>query len=51
VAAAFSVFYRECPVLKSEEATRSSRLRLCDLSRRVLADGLGLLGIEAPRRM
>jgi arginyl-tRNA synthetase len=38
-------------VLKSEEPTRSSRLRLCDLSRRVLADGLGLLGIEAPRRM
>ena len=51
VAAAFSAFYRECPVLRSEEPTRSSRLRLCDLSRRVLADGLGLLGIESPRRM
>jgi arginyl-tRNA synthetase len=28
-----------------------SRLRLCDLVRRVLADGLSLLGIEAPTRM
>jgi arginyl-tRNA synthetase len=30
---------------------RRSRLRLCDLTRRVLADGLDLLGIDAPPRM
>jgi len=48
----FSAFYQECPVLKAEDAaTRDSRLRLCDLARRVLADGLNLLGIEAPQRM
>jgi arginyl-tRNA synthetase len=51
LAAAFTGFYQACPVLRSEEPLRSSRLRLCDLSRRVLADGLGLLGIETPRRM
>jgi arginyl-tRNA synthetase len=48
----FSAFYQVCPVLKAEEeAARRSRLRLCDLVRRVLADGLGLLGIEPPARM
>jgi arginyl-tRNA synthetase len=30
---------------------RSSRLALADLTARVLASGLGLLGIEAPERM
>jgi len=38
-------------VLKADEPVRSSRLRLCDLTRRVLADGLALLGIESPARM
>ncbi len=51
LAAAFTGFYQACPVLRSEEPVRSSRLRLCDLARRTLADGLGLLGIETPRRM
>lgn len=44
-------FYEACPVLKSEGATRSSRLALCDATARVLKQGLGLLGIEAPERM
>jgi arginyl-tRNA synthetase len=30
---------------------RASRLRLAHLARRTLADGLSLLGIEAPARM
>ncbi len=48
----YSAFYQACPVLKVEDiAVRRSRLRLCDLTRRVLADGLSLLGIEAPIRM
>ncbi|MGH8255968.1 MAG: DALR anticodon-binding domain-containing protein, partial [Steroidobacteraceae bacterium] len=32
-------------------ATRSSRLRLCELAARVLACGLELLGIQAPQSM
>ncbi|MEI9894398.1 MAG: DALR anticodon-binding domain-containing protein [Chthoniobacter sp.] len=40
-----------CPVLKSEGATRTSRLALCDATARVLKQGLGLLGIEVPERM
>ena len=46
-------FYENCPVLREDvpEATRSSRLRLCDLTARTLETGLGLLGIETPERM
>ena len=33
------------------EATRDSRLALCDLTARVLEQGLALLGIDAPERM
>jgi len=52
LAESYSAFYQACPVLKADdEATKMSRLRLCDLVRRVLADGLDLLGIEAPSRM
>jgi arginyl-tRNA synthetase len=51
VATAFSSFYEQCPVLRSEGATRTSRLGLCAATRSVLADGLGLLGIIAPDTM
>ena len=48
----FTAFYEHCPVLKAgHEATRESRLALCDLTARVLETGLGLLGIEAPEQM
>jgi arginyl-tRNA synthetase len=52
VAQAFTAFYEACPVLKDGyEATRESRLALCDLTARVLQQGLALLGIDAPERM
>jgi arginyl-tRNA synthetase len=52
MANAYSSFYQNCPVLKAEDdSIRRSRLHLCDLVRRVMADGLGLLGIDAPTRM
>ncbi len=48
----FSAFYQSCPVLRaSDEAERSSRLVLSDLTARALERGLDLLGIEAPDRM
>jgi arginyl-tRNA synthetase len=46
-----STFYENCPVLSAEPGVRASRLLLCDLSARTLAQGLDLLGIEAPERM
>jgi arginyl-tRNA synthetase len=44
-------FYEECPVLKAEEPSRSSRLKLSEVTARVLERGLALLGIEVPERM
>ena len=52
LASAFTSFYEACPVLKADDdASRASRLAMCDLVARVLARGLELLGIEAPDRM
>jgi arginyl-tRNA synthetase len=52
LATAFTAFFENCPVLKApDEATRASRLALCESTARVLACGLGLLGIAAPERM
>jgi len=51
LASTFTGFYEKCPVLKSEGATRESRLALCGLTARVLAQGLALLGIGAPQQM
>ncbi len=48
LATAYSTFYEECPVLKSEGTVLRSRLALCLATKRVLASGLGLLGIAAP---
>jgi arginyl-tRNA synthetase len=47
----FHAFYEACPVLKSEEPARSSRLALCNLTARVLKQGLDLLGIKVPEKM
>jgi arginyl-tRNA synthetase len=52
LAAAFTAFYEQCPVLRAGTGEeRRSRLAMCELTARVLARGLDLLGIEAPERM
>lgn len=52
LAGAFSSFFDACPVLTAEDpARRASRLRLCDLTARVLKDGLETLGIPTVERM
>lgn len=51
IATAFSAFYDSCPVLNAQGETRASRLALCKLTARVLAQGLDLLGIGAPASM
>ncbi|MFA6045381.1 MAG: arginine--tRNA ligase [Phycisphaerales bacterium] len=52
LAGAFSGFFDQCPVLAAaDDATRDQRLRLCDLAAKVLADGLGVLGIPTTERM
>ncbi|AFY57652.1 arginyl-tRNA synthetase [Rivularia sp. PCC 7116] len=47
----FNQFFENCPVLKSEEPIKTSRLALCDLTARTLKLGLNLLGIEVLERM
>ncbi|MDV3135796.1 arginine--tRNA ligase [Mycobacterium sp. 29Ha] len=48
-------FYDSCRVLpQGDEAPNdlhSARLALCDATRRVIANGLGILGVSAPERM
>ena len=47
----FHAFYEACPVLRSDEPVRGSRLALCDLTGRILKRGLDLLGIKVPEKM
>jgi arginyl-tRNA synthetase len=52
LAGKFTSFYENCPVLKAgDAATRASRLALCDLTARVLKQGLATLGIEVVEQM
>jgi arginyl-tRNA synthetase len=51
LAGKFTGFYENCPVLKAEGAVRESRLTLCDLTARVLKQGLDVLGIETVEQM
>ncbi len=51
LANAFHSFYESCPILKSDEPARSSRLALSDLTARILKKGLELLGIQVPEKM
>jgi arginyl-tRNA synthetase len=55
LASAYHKFYDACRVLPQgdEEATplTTARLALCSAVRQLLANGLGLLGVDAPERM
>lgn len=52
LAIVFHAFYEACPVLKAEgQDRRESRLVLCNVTARVLGEGLDLLGIDSPERM
>ena len=47
----FTRFYENCPVLKAAEPERATRMELCDLTARVLKQGLEVLGLETTERM
>ena len=51
VARQFSSFYHACPILQADSPLREARLLLAAATRRVLANCLGVLGIEALERM
>ena len=48
LAKVFSNFYNTCPVLNAEAKVRNFRLRLVAAARQVIANSLGLLGIDVP---
>jgi arginyl-tRNA synthetase len=51
-AVAYSAFWEQVPILQApDETLRHSRLALSALTSRVISGGLGLLGIEAPKRL
>ena len=50
-AADFHAWYNAERVLVDDEALKLARLRLADATRRVIAQGLDLLGVSAPERM
>lgn len=51
LAGLYARFHENCPVLKAEGLTRVNRLALCDLTAKVLRQGLEALGIETVERM
>jgi arginyl-tRNA synthetase len=53
VAQSFSAFYRDCKVIGAaeEDGDEDLRVALCELTRRVIARCLDLLGVEAPSEM
>jgi arginyl-tRNA synthetase len=51
LAAAFHRFYGECRVLTDDHALSSARWWLVNATQQVLANTLGLIGVDAPERM
>ena len=51
LAGCFTTFYENCPVLKAEPKQRASRLLLCEVTAKVLKEGLAVLGIETLEQM
>ncbi|WP_439241033.1 arginine--tRNA ligase [Lonepinella sp. BR2474] len=51
LAGVFSSFYEHCPILNAEQAVKLSRLKLAQLTERILKQGLDLLGIKTVEKM
>ena len=51
LAARFHRFYAACRIKGAEEDVLAARLKLADATRRVLAIGLGIVGVSAPEKM
>ncbi len=51
VATQFNQFYRDCRILGEEQALATARMHLARAAQTVLAGGLTVLGLSAPRQM
>lgn len=47
----FNEFYHSCPVLQADEKVRDARVKIIEITRNVLKQGLALLGISETERM
>ncbi|MDO9026609.1 MAG: DALR anticodon-binding domain-containing protein, partial [bacterium] len=47
----FHNFYHQHRVVTEDQALSNARLDLCQATRTVIANGLGLLGVSAPEKM
>jgi arginyl-tRNA synthetase len=51
VTKAFNQFYRECRVISEDRSLTEARMLLVEASRRILGQGMQLLGVPTPERM
>jgi len=51
LSARFHRFYTECRIKGADEATAKARLLLSDCTRRVIENGLSIIGVSAPDKM
>ena len=51
LATLFHKFYTECRVISDDKELTQSRMALIDATRTIIANGLKLLGITAPKQM
>lgn len=51
VTKAFNQFYRECRVISDDAALTQARMLLVEAARRILGQGMQLLGVPTPERM
>ncbi len=51
LAAGFHKFYHDCRIVGEEESLALARMQLLECVAQVMANGLGILGIDAPDRM
>ena len=51
LATKFHKFYTDCRIKGEEEDLLQARLYLADITRRVLALSLGIVGVSAPEKM
>lgn len=51
LAARFHRFYNNCRIKDAEPELMAARLKLCDCTRAVIANALGIVGVTAPEKM
>jgi arginyl-tRNA synthetase len=51
LASAFNKFYHDCNIMNAEQDIKDARLLVVELTQKIIAEAMGLLGIECPQQM